>query len=145
MTAGLATRSAQFHHSTDWISTRRKPRITACSPPQSHLGRLLAAPVRRGCLEWIGVRPGRRVALEALQTVTMTAGAGIKGDRYRTSHEGPRQVTLIAAEDLAAIAAFMGRSAVAPDLLRRNLVTSGINLLALKDLRFRVGTELLPV
>jgi MOSC domain-containing protein YiiM len=32
---------------------------------------------------------------------------------------------------------------VAPELLRRNLVTRGINLLALKDRRFRIGAALL--
>jgi MOSC domain-containing protein YiiM len=111
--------------------------------PQSPLGRLLAAPMRPGRLEWIGVRPGRRVAPEAVKTATMTVGVGIEGDRYRTTHDGPRQVTLIAAEDLAAIAAFVGMPSVAPGLLRRNLVTSGLNLHALKDRRFRVGTVVL--
>jgi len=52
-------------------------------------------------------------------------------------------VTLIAVEDLAAIAAFLGLAAVAPELLRRNMVTRGINLLAFKDRRFRIGTALL--
>ena len=32
---------------------------------------------------------------------------------------------------------------VAPELLRSNLVTRGINLLALKDRRFRIGAALL--
>jgi MOSC domain-containing protein YiiM len=52
---------------------------------------------------------------------------------------------LIAAEDLAAIAAFLGRSVIAPELLRRNIVTSGINLLALKDRRVRLGAALLEI
>jgi MOSC domain-containing protein YiiM len=41
------------------------------------------------------------------------------------------------------MAAFLGMTEVAPELLRRNLVTRGINLLALKDRRFRVGAALL--
>ena len=73
----------------------------------------------------------------------LIAGQGIEGDRYRTSRDGPRQVTLIAAEDLAATAAFLGLPDIAPEHLRRNLVTRGINLVALKDRRFRVGTALL--
>ena len=56
---------------------------------------------------------------------------------------GPRQVTLIAIEDLAATAAFLGLSEISPEVLRRNLVVRGINLLALKDRRFRVGEALL--
>jgi MOSC domain-containing protein YiiM len=78
-------------------------------------------------------------------SVVLIAQRGISGDRYQSTHDGPRQVTLIAAEDLAAIAAFLGHNAVPPDLLRRNIVTSGINLLALKDRRLRLGTALLEV
>lgn len=52
-------------------------------------------------------------------------------------------MTLIAAEDLGAIAAFLGLDTVSPALLRRNFVTSGINLGALKGQRFRIGTALL--
>jgi MOSC domain-containing protein YiiM len=111
--------------------------------PQSPLGRLLAAPVRPGQLEWIGVRPGRRVAAEPLASATLIAGHGVEGDRYETSRNGSRQVTLVAAEDIAAIAAFLRLPEIAPELLRRNLVTTGINLLAMKDRRFRVGAAVL--
>lgn len=73
----------------------------------------------------------------------LVAQRGIEGDRYKTSSNGARQVTLIAAEDIAAIAAFLGRDAVAPDLLRRNFVTRGINVAALKGMRFRIGHAVL--
>jgi MOSC domain-containing protein YiiM len=99
--------------------------------------------MRPGRLEWIGVRPARRVAAEPRGSANLTAGHGVDGDRYDTSRDGPRQVTLIAAEDIAAIATFLGLPEIAPECLRRNLVTSGINLLALKDRRFRVGAALL--
>jgi MOSC domain-containing protein YiiM len=87
-------------------------------------------------------RPSK-IAAEPLRSAALVAEHGIEGDRYDTNRDGPRQVTLIAAEDVAAIAAFLGLAAVAPELLRRNLVTRGINLLALKDRRFRVGATLL--
>lgn len=111
--------------------------------PDSPLGKLLAAPMRPGRLVWIGLRPARHAAMLTTESASLIAGQGIAGDRYQTTHDGPRQVTLIAAEDLAAIAAFLGRDAIAPELLRRNLVTSGINLTALKDQRFRIGDILL--
>jgi MOSC domain-containing protein YiiM len=99
--------------------------------------------MRPGRLDWIGVRPARRVAVESRASASLTAGRGVDGDRYETRRDGPRQVTLIAAEDIVAIAEFLGLPDITPELLRRNLVTSGINLLALKDRRFRVGTALL--
>jgi MOSC domain-containing protein YiiM len=99
--------------------------------------------MRAGHLEWIGVRPGRRVAPEPLHSANLVAGRGIEGDRYKTSRNGPRQVTIIALEDISAIAGFLGLPEVGPGLLRRNLVTRGINLMALKDCRFRVGSALL--
>jgi MOSC domain-containing protein YiiM len=56
---------------------------------------------------------------------------------------GPkRQVTLIQHEHLAVIAALLGH-AVPPELLRRNVVVSGVNLIGLKNRRFRIGTALL--
>jgi MOSC domain-containing protein YiiM len=103
----------------------------------------LSGPVRPGRLEWIGVRPGRRIPAQGLLSANLSAGHGVDGDRYETNHDGPRQVTLIAIEDMAAIAAFLGLADLSPDLLRRNFVTRGINLLALKDHRFRVGAVLL--
>jgi MOSC domain-containing protein YiiM len=111
--------------------------------PDTPLGRLIAAPIRPGRLAWIGLRPARHAAMTMPTEATLIAQTGIVGDRYRTSRNGTRQVTLIATEDLTAIAAFLGRDAVAPELLRRNFVTSGINLVALKGQRFRIGTALL--
>ena len=112
-------------------------------PADSPIGRLLAGPMRPGRLEWIGVRPARRAPMLAPASVRLIGGHGVEGDHYDTRRAGPRQVTLIAAEDLAAVAAFLGSTAIAPDLVRRNLVVSGINLLALKDRRFRVGDAVL--
>ena len=115
----------------------------AALPPDSPIGRLLAGPMRPGRLEWIGLRPARRAPMSTPVSAMLIAGHGLEGDRYDTKRDGPRQVTLIAIEDLAATAAFLGLSGISPELLRRNLVVSGVNLLALKDRRFRVGTALL--
>lgn len=111
--------------------------------PDSPLARLLAGPVRTGALGWIGRRPARKAAMVAPVSARLIAGRGLEGDHYDSARNGPRQVTLVAAEDLAAIASFLGQDAVAPDRLRRNLVTHGVNLLALKDRRFRIGEAVL--
>lgn len=54
-----------------------------------------------------------------------------------------RQVTLIQAEHLAVVGSLLGRDAVDPSLLRRNVAVAGINLYAMRDARFRVGNVLL--
>lgn len=99
--------------------------------PTSHLAQLLAAPFRPGCVVWVGLRPARRATLEIVERASVTADSGLEGDRY-AGRSGKRQVTLIQAEDLAAIASYLGLPRVAPEWLRRNIVTEGINLLALK-------------
>lgn len=110
--------------------------------PASRLGRLMAAPVRPGRLDWIGVRPARREPMQVVAAAELQAGLGLAGDRYRR-RDGRRQVTLVQAESLATIASHLGREALDPTELRRNLVTRGLNLLALKGRRFRIGGALL--
>lgn len=106
-------------------------------------GNLLAQLLNRmpqvGKVVWIGVRPGRREAVQAISTVHARIGAGLEGDRYRGRADSKRQVTLIQAEHLAAVGSMLGEEAINPARTRRNIVVQGINLLALKDKRFRVG------
>lgn len=95
-----------------------------------------------GRVKWIGVRPERKAPMISLNTVEAKAGSGLVGDRY-ASKNGKRQVTFIQGEHIWAIASMLGRETIAPDLLRRNIVVTGINLLALKDKQFYVGSALL--
>lgn len=95
-----------------------------------------------GCITWIGIRPERKAPMAELQSVQAIAMKGLQGDRYK-SLNGKRQVTLIQGEHLEVIASLLGIPEAPPELLRRNLVVKGINLLALKDKRFRVGNCLL--
>lgn len=67
---------------------------------------------------------------------------GLVGDRY-AGRSGKRAVTLVQAEHLPAIANLCGLDELDPAVLRRNIVVSGINLLALRGVRFRLGTALL--
>lgn len=106
------------------------------------LADLMAQFPRRGRLEWIGLRPGRRSAIEAVASATVESPAGLVGDRY-AGRSGKRAVTLIQAEHLPVIAALAGMETVDPASLRRNLVVSGVSLHALHDRRFRVGGAVL--
>ena len=112
--------------------------------PGSPLARLLDGPVRPGVVRWIGLRPARRAAMQAVDEAELMVEAGLAGDRY-AGRSGSRQVTLIAVEHLRDIGAWLGAAPAAPEALRRNLVTEGINLLALKERRLRVGGALLEV
>ena len=111
--------------------------------PASPLARLMAAPMRPGVVEWLGVRPARLAPMQASEVIALTPGQGVEGDHYRSATEGARQVTVIAAEHLAAIGSFLGQDSAPPGLLRRNVVVRGINLAALKGRRFRLGSALL--
>jgi MOSC domain-containing protein YiiM len=96
---------------------------------------------RPGRVVWIGLRPAPRAPLRAVDSTEAVVGEGLAGDRYR--HDGQRQVTLIQRKHLAAVAALVGLDALDPARLRRNLVVAGLNLLALKGRRFRVGAAVL--
>jgi MOSC domain-containing protein YiiM len=67
---------------------------------------------------------------------------GLVGDRY-AGGSGNRGVTLIQAEHLPVIAALARYDGLAPALLRRNVLVSGLPLIALKDRRFRIGEVVL--
>jgi MOSC domain-containing protein YiiM len=111
-------------------------------PPESSLGILMAQLPRHGRVEWIGLRPQRKVEMIAVSEVFATAGKGLQGDRYSNA-SGKRGITFIQAEHLPVIAALSGHDCVEASLLRRNIVISGLPLVALIGRRFRVGEVLL--
>lgn len=97
-----------------------------------------------GRVEWIGLRPARRADMRVVESVIAIAEYGLQGDHsaQRTAG-GKRQVTLIQSEHLPVIAALSGQDAVSAASLRRNLIVAGVNLLALRERRFRVGEVIL--
>ncbi len=109
---------------------------------------LNAPPHVVGRVERIVVRGSPRAPARELQKTLALARIGLADDRLGAKGEAElstRQVTLIQAEHLAVIAALAGVAAVDPLALRRNLVVSGINLLALKNQTLRVGAALLQI
>lgn len=71
------------------------------------------------------------------------AGRGLLGDRTAERGSAKRQVTLLQFEHLGVLASLCGRESVEAELLRRNLIVSGINLLALRNRLFMIGDVLL--
>lgn len=109
-------------------------------PMPDSLEDLLARFPHQGRVEWIGLRPARRAPPTLVDDAEITE-SGLVGDHR--ARPGKRAITLIQAEHLLAIAALAGRKTAEPELLRRNIVVAGINLLALRKRRFRLGTAIL--
>ena len=110
------------------------------------LAELRATVPRVGRLEAILLRTARRGAVASVDATQAITGVGLAGDRRqdaRPNPDGRRHVTLLQAEHLPVVAALLGRVDVDPTLLRRNLVVSGVNLLALKDAAFTIGDVVL--
>jgi len=108
-----------------------------------------------GQLEAIYLRQVRGLDCIAAQVTEAIAQKGLAGDRFsKTPSRNPlgsnRQVTLIQAEHIAVISAFIGAPVDAAKLWR-NLVVSGINLLAAKSLfkdqvmQIKIGEVILQV
>lgn len=102
---------------------------------------LMAVYPHEGVLEWIGVRPARKAVMLTLDGVRVTE-AGLTGDRHPSP--GKRAVTLLQAEHLPVIAALTGLH-ITPDMLRRNLVISGINLTSLRGHSVSLGGATLKI
>jgi len=108
----------------------------------SIIGRLLAILPQQGVITWIGVRPERRAPVISVSETEAIVSRGLAGDHYHGKALSTRQVTLIQAEHLVAVASFLHMETLDPAWMRRNIVVSGINLLALKDKRFYAGNVL---
>lgn len=89
----------------------------------------------------IFVAARRGVAMSSLTTVEALPGIGLAGDRYAEAknRRGPDyEVTLIESENIEAFTRATGR-ALAPEMPRRNIVTTGVRLNRLLGRRFSIG------
>ncbi|MEM8857528.1 MAG: MOSC domain-containing protein [Chloroflexota bacterium] len=109
----------------------------------THMQTLLNTLPQVGQVEWISIRPGRGEPVVVLDEAEISVEKGLEGDRYGGKPGSSRQVTLIQKEHLQAVGGMLGREAVDPTLTRRNIVVSGMNLLALKGKRFQIGEAIL--
>ena len=101
-----------------------------------------------GRVEAIVVRGSARDPAWRVESTEALAGIGLADDRLGRRGEAElstRQVTLIQHEHLPVIAQLARVPQVDPVGLRRNLVVSGINLVALKNQRLSVGDAVLEI
>ena len=116
--------------------------MTFASP--ENLRTLTANFPRAGRIEAVLLRPARDLPMHSVDSAEAIVARGLAGDRSAARAGalpggGKRQVTLIQAEHLPVIAALVSRGRIEPSLLRRNLVVSGINLLAARALFKEIG------
>ncbi len=101
-----------------------------------------------GRVDAIVVRGAWRTPARSIAQTVALAGIGLADDRLGQRAApalAARQVTLIQAEHLGVIARLARMDAIDPVRLRRNLVVSGINLLALRNVQLRVGDAVLEI
>ena len=103
------------------------------------------AAIGTGMVEAIHLAPAGSEPMRAVERVRAIAGVGLEGDRYATGNghwsadlKVDRQVTLVEAEEIEALAASSGIDLV-PCETRRNVTTRGIRLNELVGRRFRIG------
>ena len=100
-----------------------------------------------GAIVTIHIASGAGAPMQPLPSVEAIAGEGLRGDRYQTgagfysavpTDPGARELTLVAAEVLAAVLAETGIDLPLHEH-RRNITTRGIDLPSLLGQRFRIG------
>ena len=109
---------------------------------------LNAPPHIAGRVEAIIVRGSPREPARRIAATVAVAGIGLADDRLGQRGEAElstRQVTLIQQEHLAVIASLARVDGVDAVGLRRNLVVSGINLVALRTSHVQVGDAVLEI
>jgi MOSC domain-containing protein YiiM len=105
-----------------------------------------------GRIEAIVLRPARQEPAIFVERVEALPGYGLIGDRRstqmrETEQSRKREITLIQAEHIPLIAHWSNLEQLSPLQLRRNLVVSGINLLAMRspfpniDLHWQIGDQ----
>ena len=112
--------------------------MTVSKATNSSIRALTAQFAQTGKLDAIYLRPARGAACNQASAAVTIAGLGLQGDRTslvqsRNPLGSNRQVTLIQAEHIVVLEKLLNKPIDAA-LLRRNLVVSGINLLAAKSL-----------
>src|SRR6186997_1431613 len=103
-----------------------------------------------GTLLGIYIADAAGAAMRGLADARLVSGRGIVGDRYYAGtgrfspavQDPDHEITLVEIEQLTHLNATHG-TALRPEDLRRNLVTSGIGLNALVGVEFRVGDVVL--
>ncbi len=125
-------------------------------PPMPDLRELTRQFPRPGRVDAIYLRPSRGAPVVSVDSALAVEARGLEGDRSArpasaTAGGHKRQVSLVQAEHTALIAGWLGLPGIDARRLRRNLVISGLNLIAARSLfanqpiRIAIGSEVVLV
>lgn len=103
---------------------------------------LLDTMPQQGRIQWMALRSEKRGALIEVTSAQVDLENGLVGDHY-SGKSKKRQLTLIQAEYLEVVASILKKENIKPQLTRRNILVSGINLIALKNRKIRLGKEVI--
>ena len=95
-----------------------------------------------GKVAWIGLRPERGTAMQIVDRAEIDLEQGLVGDCHAGGAGHRRQVTLFQMEHLDVMQSLLKRD-VRPEMTRRNIGVSGINLQSFAGKDFRVGNAVL--
>ncbi len=122
------------------------PNITKIMSVQAKLLDKYMGSAATGKVEWIGVRPGRKQGMHVLSSVQAIAGSGLAGDHRAVKNSASsRQVSLINFEDIQVVLHLLALKELSPNMLRRNIVVSGINLHAMRYQCLKIGEAVLEL
>lgn len=93
----------------------------------------------QGRVAWIGLRTAKRGLIQPVNEVAVHADTGLVGDHFSVGGPARRQVTLIQQEHLPVVAQLLGMEDIRPEMTRRNILVSGINLLSLEGQQFQIS------
>ena len=95
-----------------------------------------------GKVEWIGIRPERKVPLISKESVFVDVKTGIEGDHPSAAH---RQVTIISKEQLEDVRIALNASSIDTASTRRNILISGIDFVGLENAKLQLGSALVEI
>ena len=106
-----------------------------------NIAELMGRFAQPGQIEAIFLRSARREPVQRVEAAALTED-GLTGDHGK---KGLRALTLIQAEHLPVVAALANLPEIDPALTRRNIVVSGLNLIAFRKKELRLGDALIRI
>jgi MOSC domain-containing protein YiiM len=98
-----------------------------------------------GKIEWIGLRATGCKGILDVETAELLLDHGLVGDKAGQKSGSKRQVTLIQAEYFPVMESLLNINKISPEILRRNIVVSGLNLSVLLRHSLKINDAVLEI